>query len=87
MHALTCSRRSSQSSFNLFAICSALLLLALTPLAALGQTNDEGDGPSDMDIRRTYSLYTEDYNNENWESAAPNLRWMLEHAPTEPFQR
>ena len=85
MHALTCSRRSSQSSFNLFAICSALLLLALTPLAALGQTNDEGDGPSDMDIRRTYSLYTEDYNNENWESAAPNLRWMLEHAPTEPF--
>jgi len=38
-----------------------------------------------MDIRRTYSLYTEDYNNENWESAAPNLRWMLDNAPAEPF--
>lgn len=85
MHALTRSRRSSRTSFNLFAICSALLILALTPLAALAQTGDEEEGPSDMDIRRTYSLYTEDYNNEDWESAAPNLRWMLEHAPTEPF--
>ena len=60
--------------------------MALVPLAALGQSSaSEDDGPSDMDIRRTYSLYTEDYNNEDWESAAPNLRWMLENAPAEPF--
>ena len=63
---------------------AGLLILALAPLVALGQTSEE-EGPSDMDIRRTYSLYTEDYNNEDWESAAPNLRWMLENAPAQPF--
>lgn len=83
MHALTCFQRSSRPLFGVSLILA--LLLALAPTTVFGQTADEEEGPSDMDIRRTYSLYTEDYNNEDWDSAAPNLRWMLEYAPNEPF--
>ena len=73
-------------SFSWKASLAGLLVVILAPLVALGQESDsEDDGPSEMDIRRTYSLYTEDYNNENWESAAPNLRWMLNNAPAAPF--
>lgn len=84
MHALTRPQRSSQSLFGL-SVLFGILTLALAPLVALGQSADEEEGPSDMDIRRTYSLYTENYNNEEWERTVPRLRWMLDNAPTEPF--
>lgn len=83
MHASPRPQRSFLSSLRWSSV-AGLLLLTLAPLVALGQASEE-EGPSEMDIRRTYSLYTEDFNNENWESAAPNLRWMLENAPTQPF--
>lgn len=83
MHASLRPQRSFLSSLRWSSV-AGLLLLTLAPLVALGQSSEE-EGPSEMDIRRTYSLYTEDFNNENWESAAPNLRWMLENAPTQPF--
>ncbi|MES3630918.1 MAG: tetratricopeptide repeat protein [Longimonas sp.] len=79
MHATISPRLSTA----LFAV-AVMLVGALLPQTLYAQSNDD-EGPSDMDIRRAYSLYTEDYNNEEWESAAPNLRWILEHAPTAPF--
>lgn len=64
----------------------ALLVLFLgatvgaQPLAA--QSND--DEPSESDIRRYYSLYWEDFQNENYAMALPNLTWILENAPQFP---
>jgi len=61
-----------------------LLFLVATvgaqPLAA----QSSGDEPADSDIRRYYSLYWEDFQNESYAMALPNLEWILENAPQFP---
>lgn len=39
---------------------------------------------SDQDKAVHYSLYYEDFKNQNFESALPNLLWVIENAPTYP---
>ena len=62
----------------------ALVLSAALPTSVAAQEADDEDGPDENEILRNYSLYWENLRNENFESAAPRLRWMLEHAPTAP---
>ncbi len=58
-----------------------LLLIATTGQArpALAQSS-----PDESEIRTHYSLYYENFKNENYESALPDLRWILANAPTFP---
>lgn len=69
-----------------FAGLVAMLLLLTTaqmqPVVA--QTNGSDSTPSEQEIYTHYSLYWEDLKNEDYASALPNLRWILEHAPAEP---
>ncbi len=60
-----------------------LLLLALTPAVATAQTED-GGSPERREIAMHYSLYYENFKNENYQAALPDLRWILENAPTFP---
>lgn len=61
------------------------MFLAAAPLqSALAQANGSDSAPSQQEILTHYSLYYEDFKNENYASALPNLRWLLEHAPAEP---
>ncbi len=60
-----------------------LLLLALAPVAATAQT-EEGGSPERQEIAMHYSLYYENFKNENYEAALPDLRWILENAPAFP---
>ena len=39
---------------------------------------------SDQDKAIHYSLYYEDFKNENFQSALPNLKWIIENAPEYP---
>jgi tetratricopeptide (TPR) repeat protein len=40
--------------------------------------------PDQQQMAMHYSLYYEDFKNENWESAVENLRWILQNAPSFP---
>ena len=51
--------------------------VAALPKMALAQ-------PDQQTIAMHYSLYYEDFKNGNYESALPNLRWVLENAPEFP---
>jgi len=66
------------------AIAVFLFLAAagLQPTAA--QTNGSSSAPSQQEVLTHYSLYYEDFKNEDYASALPNLRWILEHAPAAP---
>lgn len=67
----------------IFAFTSVLILALLFPTQeTIAQSDD--DEPSEQEILTHYSLYTEDWRNENYERAEENLRWILEHAPIEP---
>jgi tetratricopeptide (TPR) repeat protein len=39
---------------------------------------------SDQDKKVHYSLYYEDFKNQNFESALPNLKWIIENVPAYP---
>ncbi|NND73060.1 MAG: tetratricopeptide repeat protein [Rhodothermales bacterium] len=47
--------------------------------ALLGQASGQ-----DQEVLVHYSLYYEDFKNKDFESALPNLRWILENAPAAP---
>ncbi len=53
----------------------------LPALSAYAQDAGTQEKPTQQDILVHYSLYYEDFKNGNYESALPNLRWILEHAP------
>jgi len=61
-----------------------LLLLVATTGAQPLLAQSSGDEPSENDMKRYYSLYFEDYKNENYAMALPNLSWILENAPQFP---
>ncbi|GEM_PF-149778 len=65
------------------ALALLVLVAALGPQPLAAQSNED-DEPSETDIRRNYSLYWEDFQNENYAMALPNLEWILEHAPHFP---
>lgn len=54
-----------------------LSLLMLAPVTALSQAGDQ-------EKAMYYSLYYEDFKNENYKGALPNLRWILQNAPGFP---
>lgn len=62
----------------LSAFAALLLTLALCASPARAQTSD----PSQQEKLEYYSLYYEDYKNENYKSALRGLRWMLKNDPT-----
>ena len=61
-----------------------LLITASRVQPAIAQANGSSSEPSQQEILTHYSLYFEDFKNEDYASALPNLRWMLEHAPAAP---
>lgn len=67
-------------------LCTALLGLLVTTFVhaqpAAAQTS--GEEISDQDKAIHYSLYYENYKNENFADALPDLRWILTKAPTYP---
>ena len=83
MYSPACSRLHGLSATVLF-LGIALMLSAALPTSVAAQEANGDDGPDENEILRNYSLYWENLRNENFESAAPRLRWILEHAPTAP---
>ena len=66
-------------------VIAAFLFIASAGLQpAVAQTNGSGSEPSQQEVLTHYSLYYEDFKNEDYASALPNLRWMLENAPAAP---
>jgi len=65
------------------ALFASLLVTALTPNAAVAQTQGD-NSPSQQDKAMHYSLYYENLKNENFADARPDLRWILDHAPGFP---
>jgi len=65
-------------------VAMLLLTVALARVQPAVAQTDGSDSPTQQDILIHYSLYFEDFKNENYASALPNLRWMLEHAPAGP---
>lgn len=64
--------------------CAALMLAFMSqPRSVMAQAGDSAE-VSDQDKAVHYSLYYEDFKNENFESALPNLRWIIAHAPGYP---
>jgi tetratricopeptide (TPR) repeat protein len=61
------------------ALCAGLLTVAFAPAA---QAQD--GGPSEQDKALHYSLYYEDFKNENYAAARDDLVWILENAPGFP---
>jgi tetratricopeptide (TPR) repeat protein len=60
-----------------------LLIASIGAQPAVAQSNG-GSEPSQQEILTHYSLYFEDFKNENYASALPNLRWILDNAPAQP---
>ena len=61
-------------------LCLSLLLLALSATPASAQDSE----PSKQEKLMHYSLYYENFKNDNFESARSYLLWILEHAPGTP---
>ena len=60
-------------------------ILTLTAIIGLSGTAAVAQVPDEQAIRMHYSLYYELYKNADYAAALPDLRWMLENAPTAPF--
>jgi len=66
-------------------VITVFLLLASAGLQpAVAQTNGSSSAPSQQEVLTHYSLYYEDFKNEDYASALPNLRWILDNAPAAP---
>ena len=63
---------------------AALLLIASVGVQPATAQSNGGSEPSQQEVLTHYSLYFEDFKNENYASALPNLRWMLDNAPAQP---
>jgi tetratricopeptide (TPR) repeat protein len=53
-------------------------------LASMAFSRPAAAQASDDEVKMYYSLYYEDFKNENCEGALPNLHWILENAPGYP---
>ena len=62
------------------ALCMGLVLLAVSPPQAAAQDSE----PNRQEKLMHYSLYYENYKNDNFESARSDLLWVLENAPGVP---
>lgn len=62
-------------------LASAFFVLAAALLVPVATAQSSAD---DNEKAMKYSLYYEDFKNENYASALPNLQWILENAPTYP---
>lgn len=62
------------------AFCMGLLFLVASVTPAQAQDSD----PSRQEKLMHYSLYWEDFKNEDYESARGDLLWIIEHAPGTP---
>lgn len=72
--------------FAFLATMALLLCVGVTAVQpAAAQSN--GEEPDQQEIAVHYSLYYEDFKNENYEGALPNLHWILKNAPTFPANR
>lgn len=68
-----------QTTFGL--LCAALLVVATHASAVQAQ---DTSGPTKQEKAQHYSLYYENFKNENFASARKDLRWILENAPGFP---
>ena len=66
--------------FSIGTFCVGLLVLAASATPASGQDSE----PSKQEKLRHYTLYYENFKNDNFESARSYLLWILEHAPGTP---
>lgn len=63
----------------------ALLVATLVAIAPVNSAFAQAEQqPSEQDVAMHYSLYWEDFKNQNFESALPNLKWILDNAPGFP---
>lgn len=67
-------------TLGLAAVCVGLLGLAVAPQSARAQDS----GPSQQEKAMHYSLYYENFKNENFKSARKDLTWVLKNAPGFP---
>jgi len=65
-------------------LLAAYLLLALVGTQPAEAQSNADSEPTKREVLTHYSLYFEDFKNEDYTSALPNLRWMLDNAPAEP---
>lgn len=77
---LTVHRTPIQLFASVGALCMSLLLLSAAAFPAQAQDSD----PSQQQKATHYSLYHEDFKQENYESARDDLLWILENAPGFP---
>jgi len=77
--------RSAVRTFALRALvlgtmCAGFLALSVAPQAVQAQDS----GPSQQEKAMHYSLYYENFKNDNFKSARKDLMWVLKHAPGFP---
>lgn len=66
-------------------LTAAMLMLFLIGAGALAQpAQAQSEEISDQDKAVHYSLYYEDFKNENFQSSLPHLKWIIQKAPTYP---
>lgn len=65
-------------------LTSAVLLLVFGSVLRVQPAQAQSEQVSDQDKAVHYSLYYEDFKNQNYESALPNLRWIIQKAPGYP---
>lgn len=66
-------------------LTAAMLMLFLIAAGALAQpARAQSEEVSDQDKAVHYSLYYEDFKNENFQSSLPHLKWIIQKAPTYP---
>jgi tetratricopeptide (TPR) repeat protein len=73
------TQRTNSKYFGL-----SMLLAVLIAWAPLQPAQAQAEQPSEQQIATHYSLYWEDFRNENFERSLPNLHWILENAPGFP---
>ena len=66
-------------------LTAAMLMLFVVAAGALAQpARAQSEEVSDQDKAVHYSLYYEDFKNENFQSALPHLKWIIQKAPGYP---
>lgn len=76
------NRSTTRGLFLVGALCMGFLLLASLAVPAQAQNSD----PSQQQKAMHYSLYWENFKNDNFQSARDDLMWILENAPEYPSQ-
>lgn len=70
---------------NMFSLVGTLCMGLFLMIAAVGHPASAQDSdPSQQEKATHYSLYWEDFKNENYASARDDLKWILENAPGFP---